>query len=506
MHPQHFGRTALMRLLSNAHASPYRLFKQNVIATPACGFCSCQEADVLHIAYHCPRFDFLRTEWCDETKTWATWPPCAQQCLIACETMPPQVLQNWHKVQEDVAKLFETWMAFRRNSSLVQPISQESHSIDVAAEASASHPEQHNAVHALVERHARLVQRDVRMPPKNEMINLEWSPPTSTWAFFKWGACAKDYAVLFSFWTKWTLKSFQDATPCNNWTQVFYIFIQLGGHIATFVHCCPNLGTVIWKFRNLSLAILEQAWPGDCSFSELDFANNQDKHWCLRMPPAKPFPPNFFLAMPWDIRESCARLVEKQTQIAILKNLQYKHHLLEVPEFLLQFLPNRPQHLTANPLGLAWVHRQRRKRPLLRWEASALNPQISNVVRSVAARPLEFWAAKSPEDIKKCISPSKSAKRQFTCMLIFFISIQAVFDKHLSANDPSDLPHLPLVCWDDTIPICRCCSTILNFVQCPTKIYRKCPHALLLENEILRHEAANCKLVIQQLQSIIARL
>ena len=224
------------------------------------------------------------------------------------------------------------------------------------------------------------------------------------------------------------------------------------------------------------------------------------------MPPAKPFPPNFFLAMPWDIRESCARLVEKQTQIAIRKKLQYKHHLLEVPEFLLQFLPNRPQHLTANPLGLGWVHRQRRKRPLLRWEASALNPQISNVVRSVAARTLEFWAAKSPEDIKKSISPSKSAKRQFTCMLKFFISIQAVFDKHLNANDPSDLPHLPLVCWDDTIPICRFCSAILNFVQCPTKIYRKCPHALLLENEILRNEAANCKLVIQQLQSIIARL
>ena len=121
---------------------------------------------------------------------------------------------------------------------------------------------------------------------------------------------------------------------------------------------------------------------------------------------------------------------------------------------------HRPQHLTANPLGPGWVRRQRSKRPLLRWEASALDPDISDVVRSVAARPLEFRIAKSPEDIKKAISPSKSAKRQFTCMLNFFISIQAVFDKQLSANDPAGLPHLPLVCWDDTIPICRFCSTL----------------------------------------------
>ena len=39
MHPQTHGRTALMRLLSNAHATPYRLFKQNILATPAFTFC-----------------------------------------------------------------------------------------------------------------------------------------------------------------------------------------------------------------------------------------------------------------------------------------------------------------------------------------------------------------------------------------------------------------------------------------------------------------------------------
>ena len=56
-----------------------------------------------------------------------------------------------------------------------------------------------------------------------------------------------------------------------------------------FVHRCPNSGTVIWKSRTLSLALLEQAWSDKHAFSD---------YWCLRMPPAKPLPLNSFRLYP----------------------------------------------------------------------------------------------------------------------------------------------------------------------------------------------------------------
>ena len=69
-----YGRTALMRLLSNAHATPHRLYRQNIVPTPACRYCSCPDADVEHIAYHCPRFEFLRKDWPAVLSEYSSWP------------------------------------------------------------------------------------------------------------------------------------------------------------------------------------------------------------------------------------------------------------------------------------------------------------------------------------------------------------------------------------------------------------------------------------------------
>ena len=94
MHPQAYGRTALMRLLSNAHATPHRLHKQDIVSTPACNFCGCGDADILHIAFHCPRFQFIRDEWSPLTLTWPGWPACAQHCLVATTTLPEHIRKH----------------------------------------------------------------------------------------------------------------------------------------------------------------------------------------------------------------------------------------------------------------------------------------------------------------------------------------------------------------------------------------------------------------------------
>ena len=320
MRPQAFGRTALMRLLSNAHATPHRLSKQDIVATPACNFCGCEDADVLHIAYHCPRFQFLRDEWSPLTHTWSGWPPCAQHCLVATNAMPAHLRKHWHIVQLDVARLFGTWMAFRRNSNLCHNIAADSHGLEILREAEEERCRP-NLSHDAVQRYAPLEQPTVTFPPKSNWIDLEWLPPNSTWALRKWGASQRDYNILFSFWTKWSCQLFPGAVRCHNWTVAFLIFMQQGGKIASFVHRCPNLGTVIWKFKNLSCAMLQTAWPEHPDFESVKFQDVAEIHWCPRVPPARIFPNTFFAAFPWDLRDTCVKFLELQTQIAISKNI-----------------------------------------------------------------------------------------------------------------------------------------------------------------------------------------
>ena len=240
MHPQAYGRTALMRLLSNAHATPHGLRKQDIVSTPACN-CGCEDADVIHIAF-CPGFQFIRDEWSPLTLAWPSWPACAQHCLGATTTLPAHL-----------RSVFETWMAFPRNGNLIQNVTADSHAIEIQREAEAR-ASRRNPSHEAVERYASFVQPSVAFPARSNWIDLEWMPPNSTWALHKWGASQRDYNILFSFWTKWSPQTFHGAVRCHNCTIAFLIFMQKGGNLASFVHRCPNLGTVIGKFRNLSIA------------------------------------------------------------------------------------------------------------------------------------------------------------------------------------------------------------------------------------------------------------
>ena len=505
MHPQAFGRTALMRLLSNAHATPHRLHKQNIVATPACNFCGCEDADVLHIAYHCPKFQFVRDAWSPLTHTWPGWPSCAQHCLVATVALPEHLRKHWHVVQLDIARLFETWMAFRRNGSLCHSITAESHDIEIQRDAEEERGRS-NLSHDAVQRYAPLAQPPVTFPAKSNGIDLEWTPPNSTWALHKWGASQRDYNVLFSFWTKWSCQTFPGAVTCHNWTVAFLIFMQQGGKIASFVHRCPNLGTVIWKFKNLSCAMLQAAWPENPEFESIKFHEDAEVHWCPRMPPARTFPNNFFAAFPWDLRDTCVKFLGLQTQIAISNNMQYKHHLLDVPQFLSLFPDLENPSLRDDFLNPLWVGRRRRKSRILRWEMTALNLPKDNTVRSITAKPISFWNQLAAEDIKKMVSPPKSTKRQFVCLHKYFTSVLRSIGRHLEASDHHSLPHLPDIQWSEDIPICSFCSVTLNFIQSPDSIHRPCNHATLQSKVLLMEKLTSCQKIIDDLANIIARL
>ena len=203
------------------------------------------------------------------------------------------------------------------------------------------------------------------------------------------------------------------------------------------------------------------------------------------MPPARTFPNSFFATFPWDLRDTCVRFLELQTQIAISKNMQYKHHLLDVPQFLSLFPDRDNPSLRDDFLSPLWVGRRRRKSRILRWELTALNLPKDCTVRSITAKPISFWNQLAAEDIKKMVSPPKSTKRQFICLHKYFISVLRSIGRYLEASDHHSLPHLPDLQWSEDIPVCTFCSVALNFIQCPDKIHRPCKQATLHSKDFL---------------------
>ena len=219
------------------------------------------------------------------------------------------------------------------------------------------------------------------------------------------------------------------------------------------------------------------------------------------MPPARPFPEQLFFAAPWDLREECIQLVQIQTQTDIRKNT----HLLEISEFLTRFPEPRQSFLRTDPINPRWACRFSRKSTLLRWERTALKQSDSITVRGVTARPLSYWLSVSVAEIKAAISPAEAARRQFQCQFIFFTSLQNVIGQHISASSTEGLPHLPLVIWEDEMPVCQHCLTHLNYIQCPDKIYRRCLNASLFQEGPLQQALQSCNTILADLQAIIAR-
>ena len=157
--------------------------------------------------------------------------------------------------------------------------------------------------------------------------------------------------------------------------------------------------------------MLQEAWPNNPDFDFHNFERNDEMRWCPRMPPATPFPAGMQTTFRWDMRDTCVRMLELQTQIAIRKTMQYKHHLFGYSAI---YCPVLYAHCYY-PLGPLWVGRCRRKTRHLRWDTSALEIVHSIAVRSVTAKSLAFWLDLDALDINAYISPSKLAKRQFVC-------------------------------------------------------------------------------------------
>ena len=69
-------------------------------------------------------------------------------------------------------------------------------------------------------------------------LPLQWNPPTTRTEWNKWGSTSQDFALVFSFWTRWTQKHCQDAVKVHTWTQALALFVRYGGVSADFLQQC----------------------------------------------------------------------------------------------------------------------------------------------------------------------------------------------------------------------------------------------------------------------------
>ena len=187
---------------------------------------------------------------------WEQWPPCAQHCLVATTELPQHVLSQWGSVQLHVALLFETWMSFEREPCSIDTITVHSHLLDCQRQTDAP-----------------VCYADMKQSKVNyrqeKCLDLKCTPPKSLTELHFWGATKLDYDRLFSFWKKWTLHEYEGRVSMNNWMQVLLVFLQMQGDKAPFTHRCGNIANFVWKFRTLSMSLLEKAWMENFPFEDL---------------------------------------------------------------------------------------------------------------------------------------------------------------------------------------------------------------------------------------------
>ena len=233
-------RNPIIRMLSDAHATPYRLFQIGINATPHCQYCLHEKGCIQHIMWDCPRFAERRRSWPQELTDRHQWPECSKSALICSHLLPESTRSQWHQFQLLVAQLLFQWMEISRNPENYQQfVPEETAQYQMGSDVL---PQQNRQNDDLCSAHAH---------------PLQWNPRGTRTAWNKWGSSVKDFALIFSFWTKWTNQSCINAVRIRTWTQALALFVQYGGIDADFLGQCQFIAMAAYKLRILTAFLFQ---------------------------------------------------------------------------------------------------------------------------------------------------------------------------------------------------------------------------------------------------------
>ena len=474
-------KVPMLRLLANAHATPYRLYRMGILPTPFCKFCFQEQADICHIVWSCPRFSTLRESWPAELRNRACWPSCALHAMIVTRDMPVNQQEAWPTYQRLVAELLFQWMELNRHADLYQSILP-----DCALEPDAPMPQLN--VHSLGNNKQKSYMEQA------QPLLLQWIPPKTRTDINRWGATIDDFCLVFNFWTKITTTRVPQAVPITTWTHALAAFIQIGGKIAPFLQICQNVAMACYKFKVLSTQLIhEKCLEHDTFFHEMQ--NHQRSRWLPFLPLEAAFPEGLFLACSWDLTSAAAKIHELHTAIRINKNCSANAIRITTADFI-DAIPELYKCLTNRPLDSQWhVPRASVKRRNAPWMDLVLDLrrspfQLPNSFSCITELPLETWQDMSLQDMKSKLPGAPGPKKRFVAAKKGILRFQSAMHtvQRLQFLGAAKRPHIVAPAWQNNDK-CFCCQKLLHCSVEPRNLSRDCsnthdvPSSLFLEWE-----------------------
>eukprot|EP00971_Amphidinium_carterae_P189423 3760095-Amphidinium_carterae.1 len=96
---------AFVTLVTDGLWCEQRRFAAGLRPTPSCMFCSEPWGTVHHVLWTCPQWSEKRSTICKYMDSHVDWPSCARLCGVATSTLPQGVLDEWTKVQSELAHI-----------------------------------------------------------------------------------------------------------------------------------------------------------------------------------------------------------------------------------------------------------------------------------------------------------------------------------------------------------------------------------------------------------------
>ena len=463
-------RNPIIRLLSDAHATSHRLCQMKIKATPHCQYCLNDDSTIQHVMWYCPRFAELRREWPSELSNRANWPPCAKNAMICTTDMPVALKSKWHKLQLLFAQLIWQWMEMNRDPDSYQQFA----------------PEEQTPAQDSSNRLARNYQQKYSLGFANA-LPLQWNPPITRTEWNKWGSTCQDFALIFSFWTKWTQKQSNNAVKIHTWTQALALFVRHGGAIADFLQQCQFVGMAAYKLRVLT-SFLFQTQHQDPVLSNLQFSKNDQAKWLESFPNETAFPDGLFFIPRWDLNQAGARVQALRVEARLVENVNPQIMRFTTFAFCesvgqdLKILENTSlsekwqfPRFRGKGLPLPWIQQ------IIQLQKDVGNNCLSAPVTCISQIPLEKWNSMSSAEIRNALPPKPGPLKRFRAAHKRLTKRKDTLERfkqnQLLENDFRT--HIIEPKWAST-EACASCGKLLNFFSRAPKLDAPLsPHARL---------------------------
>ena len=490
-------RVPMLRMFAEAHATPYKLNKMGIFPTPHCKFCFHERADIQHILWHCPRFQHLRENWPTAMLLRTKWPACAETALIYTKDMDGSLKGSWKTFQKFAAELLFQWMEICRNPDLYDPLPLQT--LDIPKPDLPAFPMETDAV---------LKQK--AFTKSAELLPLQWKPPVSRTDLNKWAATLEDFALIFSFWTRTTLARSPRAVVIKTWSQALAIFIQVGGRTAPFLTVCQNVGMAAYKFKALSMHLLNRALEQDQHFSLYD--PPLPSKWLPFLPLELSFPRDIYFTHSWDLTNAAQNLHHLNMTIRINHHCSATAIRIATADFV-DAIPQLQCFLRRQALDGSWlIPTFAHKKPPPPWIEAVLelrkNPMlVLERITSITQISLKDWTNLTADEIRAKISKAPGAKGRFKAALNRYTNFKnalATFLR-LQMSDTHSKAHVVQPCWSDNEK-CFFCHKFMRFSAEPSKITRSCTKPGVISDSLAADWMQQFEGILSDLRNVLNKI